>query len=352
MTKLAQLDKNFAVRAETDGLCYRDVAQFPELYYGLFWDVETGFYRMPAEDAAMINRQVSELAPCTAGGRLRFVTDSRRIALRVQLQHIFGSANMAYIGTAGFDLYEKVDGQWLFRCSFAPEEEEIYAGSWEFPTAEERALLIHFPLYAGVKKLELGLCPEASLIPLPYSNALPVVFYGSSITQGGCASRPGCAYTACVSRWLDIDYRNLGFSSGAKAEDAMIDYLQKQPMCMLVLDYDHNAPNPAYLEKTHYPLYEKLRKALPEIPILLTSAPIANPNAEWLARREIICSTYTKALADGDDRINFVDGTQMFVPEAAQECMVDIYHPNDMGMYYMARAFAKKVHQLQEKADL
>lgn len=340
MTKLSQLDRNFAVRADTDGLCYRDIAQFPELYYGLFWNEEAGYYRMPAETAATVNTQVSELAPCTAGGRLRFTTNSKRIALQVQLQHIFGSANMAYIGTAGFDLYEKVDDTWLFRCSFAPEEEENYAGSWEFPTAEERSLLIHFPLYAGVKKLELGLCPEATLDTLPYPNSLPVVFYGSSITQGGCASRPGCAYTSIVSRTLDFDYRNLGFSSGARAENTMIEYLKNQPMRLLVLDYDHNAPNPAYLEKTHYPLYEILRKALPEVPIVLASAPVANPNAEWLARRDIVYSTYERACAQGDEQITFVEGTKMFTPEAAQECMVDIYHPNDMGMHYMANAFA------------
>lgn len=339
MTKLSQLDRNFAVRADTDGLCYRDVSRFSELYYGLLWNDEAGFYRMPTEDAATVNMQVSELAPCTAGGRLRLVTDSKRIALQVQLQHIFDSANMAYIGTAGFDLYEKVDDTWMFRCSFAPEEGENYAGSWEFPTAEERSLLIHFPLYAGVKKLELGLCPDAMLDTLPYPNSLPVVFYGSSITQGGCASRPGCAYTALVSRALDFDYRNLGFSSGARAEDAMIDYLQKQSMCLLVLDYDHNAPNPAYLEKTHYPLYKKLRKALPDVPFVLASAPVANPNAEWLARRDIVRTTYEQAIAEGDDRIAFVDGTQMFPAEAAQECMVDIYHPNDLGMHYMANAF-------------
>ena len=339
MKKLAQVDKNFAVRADTDGLCYRDITQFPELYYGLFWNEKAGFYRMNAEEAAAVNQQVSELATCTAGGRLRFVTNSKRIALQVQLQHIFGSANMAYIGTAGFDLYEKVDDKWLFRCSFAPEEGDSYAGSWEFPTAEERSLLIHFPLYAGVKKLELGLCPDAALAPLPYPNELPVVFYGSSITQGGCASRPGCAYTAIVSRELDFDYRNLGFSSGARAEDAMIDYLQKQPMCLLVLDYDHNAPNPTYLEKTHWPLYEKLRKALPDVPFVLASAPVANPNSEWLARRDIVRTTYEQAIAEGDDRIAFVDGTQMFPAEAAQECMVDIYHPNDLGMHYMANAF-------------
>lgn len=348
MTKLAQLDKNFAVRADTDGLCYRDISCYPELYYGLFWDAETGFYRIPAEDATAVNKQVAELASCTAGGRLRFVTNSKRIALQVQLQHIFGSANMAYIGTAGFDLYEKVEEKWLFRCSFAPEEGENYAGSWEFPTAEERSLLIHFPLYAGVKKLELGLCPEATLGALPYRNAVPVVFYGSSITQGGCASRPGCAYTAIVSRALDIDYRNLGFSSGARAEEAMINYLRKQPAYLLVLDYDHNAPNPAYLEKTHYPMYEKLREALPKTPIVLASAPVANPNEEWLTRRDIVRTTYERAVAGGDDRIVFVDGTRVFAPDAAQECMVDIYHPNDVGMYCMAGAFTTAIGKALE----
>ena len=346
MTKLSQLDQNFAARTEEDGLCYRNVAQLPELFYGLMWSEHEGYYRMPADVASTVNTQVRELAPCTAGGRVRFVTDSKTIALRVQLQHIFGTANMAYIGTAGFDLYDRVGKSLKFCCSFSPEGGECYTDSWSFPDAKIRSLQIHFPLYAGVKKLELGLQPNAVLQPSPYEDTVPVIFYGSSITQGGCASRPGCAYTAILSRELDFDYRNLGFSSGARAENTMIEYLKNQPMRLLVLDYDHNAPNPAYLEKTHYPMYEKLRRALPDIPIVLVSAPVANPNAEWLARRDIVRTTYERAIADGDDRIAFVDGTQMFPAEAAQECMVDIYHPNDLGMHYMAKAFVSTMQKL------
>ena len=134
---------------------------------------------------------------------------------------------MAYIGTVGFDLYQKDGDTWLLCCSFASEEGETYADSWEFPTEETRSLLIRFLLYAGVKKLELGLCKEATLNALPYPNSRPVIFYGSSITQCGCASRSGCSDTADSSRALDFDYRNLGFSSGVRAEEAMIEYLQK-----------------------------------------------------------------------------------------------------------------------------
>ena len=345
MPRLSDIDRNFASYVDADGLIYLDIAEHPEWYFGLKWGPGEGFYRMEAEYAEQVNTQVKSLAGCTAGGRLRFATDSRRVALKVSLQNIYASANMAYIGTAGFDLYECQEGAWEFCCSFSPEDGDDFTASWQFAEKKERKLLIHLPLYAGVRSLQLGLEPNSSIVSAPYAGQEPVVFYGSSITQGGCASRPGCSYTAILSRWMDFDYRNLGFSSGARAEESMIRYLQQQPMRILVLDYDHNAPNVDYLKRTHCLLYEKIRKALPDLPVILASAPVVNLNDEWCARREIVYETYLYALGKGDKKIRFVDGSQMFDSSCAPVCMVDIYHPNDLGMYYMAQAFEPAIRE-------
>ena len=111
-----------------------------------------------------------------------------------------------------------------------------------------RQITINFPLYSAVSSLEIGL-QETAVVesPTPYRVETPVVFYGSSITQGGCASRPGNCYTAVLSRRLDFDHVNLGFSGSGKAEQEMADYIAGLDMSVFVYDYDHNAPNLAHL---------------------------------------------------------------------------------------------------------
>lgn len=192
-------------------------------------------------------------------------------------------------------------------------------------------MLIHFPLYAQVKALQLGLEPDTSVRPAPYRGG-SFVIYGSSITQGGCASRPGTAFASVVSRKMDMDYRNLGFSSGARGERAMAEYLLQLPCDAMILDYDHNAPSAAYLAETYEPFYRCIRQARPDLPIVLASAPVAHPErGEWTKRRDIIRAVYESARARGE-RVRFLDGSQVFPAQYREECMADQWHPADLGM--------------------
>jgi len=103
-----------------------------------------------------------------------------------------------------------------------------------------------------------------------YRDELPILYYGSSITQGGCASRPDHAYQALIAKWNNIDYINLGFSGNAKGEDIMVDYLASMDCGLFVCDYDHNAPTAEYLKNTHYCLYKRYREKQPSwLPLVL-----------------------------------------------------------------------------------
>ena len=172
------------------------------------------------------------------------------------------------------------------------------------------------------------------------------MFYGSSITQGGCAPRPGVSYPAIVSRRLGVSFTDLGFSAGARAEAPILDYLCTLPMDALVFDYDHNAPDADALEQTHLPAYKLLRAKRPALPILLASAPLALPDAEWLRRRQIVLETYRYAKVHGDTRVGFVDGAAMYPPALRAECSVDGIHPNALGMRCMADAFEPPLRSL------
>lgn len=124
-----------------------------------------------------------------------------------------------------------------------------------------------------------------------YAVKKPVVYYGSSITQGACASRPGNCYESILSRRLDCDYINLGFSGSAKGEDAIVDYIIGLDMSVFVMDYDYNAPTPEHLEKTHSKMFKAIRAEHPTLPIIIMPRPKFYLNAGQKAMVDIVHNT-------------------------------------------------------------
>lgn len=151
-------------------------------------------------------------------------------------------AHMPFTGSAGFDMFVEEPNMRIYKHvkTFVPpvELENGYVSRYDFPDGQLRYITINFPLYNSLEKLEIGLAKDAELKDgLDYKSDLPIVYYGSSITQGGCASRPGNAYQNIIARRLELDFINLGFSGNAKGEDAMTDYLRGLKMCAFVCDY-------------------------------------------------------------------------------------------------------------------
>jgi hypothetical protein len=201
-----------------------------------------------------------------------------------------------------------------------------------------REIVINFPLYSGVRSLFVGLDENAKTeAPTPYVNEKPVVYYGSSITQGGCASRPGTCYQGHVSRAFNLDYVNLGFSGCAKAEDAIIEYIKGMDMSLFVYDYDHNAPSADYLAATHGKMFAAIREAQPNLPIIMMSRPKANRSEDDQRRLEIIKENYVRAKALGDKEVYFLDGDDL-TALCGNEGTVDNCHPTDYGFASMAHA--------------
>ena len=176
--------------------------------------------------------------------------------------------------------------------------------------------------------------------PTPHRINDPVLFYGSSITQGGCASRPGNAYPSIVGRHMNMDHVNLGFSGSGRAEPAMREFIANMDMQAFVSDYDHNAPDVAWLADTHYPLYKAVREKHPEIPIIFMTRPDIKPEGSrdfaFADCRSVIWKTYEKARADGDENVYFIDGFSLFCRADRDLCTVDGSHPGDYGFVKMA----------------
>ena len=166
---------------------------------------------------------------------------------------------------------------------------------------------------------------------MPHKIKKPVLFYGSSITQGGCASRPANAYTTMLCRELDPEQINLGFSGNAKGEIEIARDIASLNLAAFVFDYDYNAPTPEHLEKTHEPFFLEIRKKHPNLPIIILSR-CSNMTDR---RRDIVKQTYLNAVARGDKNVSFIDGAELFGTTDKKYPTVDGCHPNDLGFYLM-----------------
>lgn len=350
---VADIDKNLKVPSSIDkkDVVFLDAREEPFQIYGLYdYKNEPQFIRMPKAVAEATSDGVRDLNFCTAGGRVRFSTDSAYVAIKTEMPYLCLMGHMPLAGSAGFDLY--VDGELestYFRTFFPPSHEgQGYEAIIEFPDRKMRQLTINFPLYSPVDNLYIGLQDSAAVGEgKRYRYEKPVLFYGSSITQGACASRPGNCYQGYLSRHLDTDYINLGFSGSAAGEDAVADYMSDLDVSVFVCDYDHNAPNTEHLEKTHEKLFLKFREKHPHTPVIFITAPTFVENDftqhptfsyDWSARREVIYRTYRNAKERGDQNVYFIDGWSLYQGRDRDSCSVDALHPNDLGFFRMAEA--------------
>lgn len=352
--RIEEIDNNLLIDTDITEpeIVWLNIRQAPFVILGIDYDEKCGCYtRMPQELAEQISEGVAYLNSNTAGGRVRFRTDSKFIGIRAVMDNNVLMPHITLLGQSGFDLYRKKDGESSekFCHSFVPPMGMHTGYSAPFSTDGVLAdYTINFPLYDGVKELYIALKKDAVILePTPYRHSIPAVYYGSSITQGGCASRPGNSYQAIISRRLDMDYRNLGFSGSGRAEDLMVQYLANLEMSVFVCDYDHNAPDAEYLKKTHMPLYRAVRAKHPNLPIIFISAPdILMEPERYAARREVVRETYKTALEEGDRNVYFIDGAELFAGDDWDSCTVDRAHPNDLGFYRMAMRIEKEIIQL------
>lgn len=349
--KIEEIDKNLAVSSDLPmkDIVWLDSKDAPIKICGLAV-VEHGknFLRMPEDKAKEVSKSVEWLNTNTAGGRIRFATNSPYIAIRAVMPDNTPMAHITMLGQSGFDLYVTIDGKERYVNSFVPGNRNHGYVSWKNTDGKMHTYTINMPLYDPVEEVYIGLSASSEICePEDYKYTQPVLYYGSSITQGGCASRPGNAYQAMISRMLSCDFINLGFSGSCHGEPAIAKYLASLDPSVFVYDYDHNAQTPEDLEATNYPLYEVFRAAHPDTPVIFVSRPDYHPDIEYdVLRREVVLNSYKKAIANGDKNVYFVDGATIFDGELSDSCTVDDCHPNDLGFFRMAQAIGKAVKEV------
>lgn len=338
MSKAAKiLDKNFEIPSCIDrsGFAYYDAQNFD--IYGMRCDGES-FYRMTPDVAKEISENVFEIAFETAGGRVSFATDSSKIAIIVEYNKISKLPSYPFSATMGFDIYSSERFVGVFVPPFDTTDSYESVINSPFDDGNMHEYTINFPICSNIKRLLIGVT-KGSLITrgVPYKIEKPIVFYGSSTTQGACASRPGNIYENIISRALDCDYINLGFAGNALGEEAMARYISKLDMSAFVYDYDYNAPTAEHLLATHERMFNIIREANPSLPIIIMSAPKPYTNEIDLERERIIYSTFANALEKGDKNVYFLTVSKILEP--VSDCaLTDNIHPGDVGFRAIAEA--------------
>jgi GDSL-like Lipase/Acylhydrolase family/N-terminus of Esterase_SGNH_hydro-type len=313
-------------------------------------DTKAPFDRFPAKAEKSVRPPVWGLSRHSTGLCVRFVTEATAINAQWTVTNKnLAMPHMPATGVSGLDLYVKMPkGQWQWVANGRPTAEKntsqlaggIFAGEKEF--------LLYLPLYNGVSSVEIGLPKGATLKkadPYPAERAKPVVFYGTSITQGGCASRPGMVHTSILGRKFDRPMINLGFSGSGTLDLPIADLMAEIDAAAYVLDCIPNL-SPALVAERTEPFVAALRKAKPTTPIVLvedrtyTNAPAlpgtAKRNTDGRAANK---KAFDNLVAAGDKNLFYINGDKLMGDDG--EGTVDGSHPTDLGFLRQAEAFAE-----------
>lgn len=303
------------------------------------------FDRLPAVAQGKVTGKVWDLGQDSSGMLVRFKTDAPAIWANYTLRRArIAPTNLTAIGASGLDLYARdPQGQWRWvgvtRPTAVGVRQEIIKGM----TPGLREYMLYLPLYNGVENLEIGLPPEAKFEPIAPRAEKPIVFYGTSITQGASASRPGMTHTAILGRRLDRPVINLGFSGNGRMDAAVGELLVKIDAAVYVIDCLPNM-NAAEVRKKCIPLVKQLRAARPEVPILLVEDR-RNTNA-WITPRRnkahdenhlALRECLEKLKAEGVTGLHHLPGGDLLGSDS--EGSTDGSHPNDLGFVRQADQF-------------
>ena len=287
------------------------------------------------------------------GARLAFRTDAAKFSVRITYETFSPDVAMPILSAQSGNVFVGPRQSARYLGPVRPWDEyrtPVATGNFEkAPQMEDVEIFLPWREILGEVTVSL---PEDARVepPTPYRPLKPIMYYGSSITEGCCGGKACNGYNAMISRWLNWDYYNMGFSGSAKGETIMADYLNTIEKSAFVLDYDYNAPNAHHLQETHAPFFRRIREHDPDMPILIMTRPSTYPH-EAQKEREIIFRTYQDAVEAGDRNVWFLDGGTFYGDADRDACTVDCVHPNDLGMYRMARAILPTVEQMMAAAE-
>ena len=315
-------------------------------------ETESYYDRLPKRAKGMVRDAVWNLSRHSAGMLTRFETN----ATEIWIDHEVTSSNLAMphmpaTGVSGVDLYAKTpDGQERWLAVSRPSKKRTLAKLTSSLTSENREFTAYLPLYNGTKSLKFGVPKGAIFQPVKPRRDKPIVFYGTSITHGACASRPGMPHPAILGRRLGHPIINLGFSGNGKMESEVGSFLCELDPLIYVIDCLPNMREPEVTTRAEK-LVMQLREARPDTPILLVEdrtyahAPfIPSLQTRHQESRAALRKAYQSLVSKGEQKIAYLEGEKLLGVD--RDDTTDGSHPNDLGFYRQANAMEPKLREL------
>jgi len=313
---------------------------------------EKNYARFPIGFKNKLRKNVWDLGQNSAGISIRFRTNASEIAVRWTVAGDNTMYHMPSTGIKGIDLYAFVDNHWKYVNT------GIVKGKINESTLVRtsgrifREYLLNLPLYDSVDSLSIGINSSAE-ITLPETNYLiakkPVVYYGSSITQGGCASRPGMAFTNILSRAIDRSFINMGFSGNGTFDIPVGDAMCETDAALYVIDCNPNTKTELIYERA-VELVKLLKQKRPETPVLLVEGyfvenGLGDPRDSDTEKKRIeLRRAFKKLQESGIKKIYYKKGDDLIGKD--HEGTVDGIHPNDLGMMRIAESLKPVIQRL------
>jgi len=309
------------------------------------------FDRFPAKAEGKVTKAVWNLSRHSAGMMVRFKTDATTIRAKwTLLSSRLGMPHMPPSGVSGLDLYARdVKGQWRWAAATKPNKQDMEATLLSGIAPGMREYALYLPLYNGIESLEIGVLKGAKFESLAPRKAKPLVFYGTSITHGACASRPGLAHPAILGRWLEIPVINIGFSGNGRMHKEVGDLMTELDAACYVIDCLPNM-NATTVAERCVPLVKQLRKARPNTPIVLVEdRRFAN---SWILPAKSIFhddnqaalqKAFKQLQAAGMKKLHYLQDDHLLGDDT--EGTTDGSHPNDLGFLRQANAFEPVLRQ-------
>ena len=336
-------------------LKYYDAAKFP-LYGKATKNTENRYERLPDSLKHVSRKPVWNLSRNSAGLAIRFCSNSTTIATKWENLNNNLMNHMTPTGTKGLDLYTWVDGAWRFVNSGRPTGKVNQATIIANMEPVEREYMLYLPLYDGVISLSIGIDAEASIsvprtaIPV---RTKPIVFYGTSILQGGCANRPGMAHTNIISRRLNREIVNLGFSGNALLDYEIAEVMSSVDAGVYVLDFVPNASSDQIYEKMET-FYRILRDKHPRTPIIFIEDPVFTHALfdkkiaiEINKKNKAVNSVFKSLKTKGEKNIYIISSEKMLGEDG--EATVDGIHFTDLGMMRYADLVCPVIKKVLKK---
>ncbi len=359
--RLEELDRNFLGTPALEGLEWVDAFDPRLAVRGAGWPQEAyaarSFRRFPERLAKNQTASVQALSEMPAGWFIAFESDSSDLAARFYTKDTYQLPHMPPSGSAGGELYwhDRRNGRWVPVATAVPSlthhHYEAVLLRDQPPLLREYRL--YLPLYRVLEGLEIGIAPGATLRPLPTAEGeQPVVFYGTSITQGGCANTAGSDFVSAIGRTLNVEAINFGFSGNGRGEPEVALALREIDASLFVLDYVANV-DAARLGETLPTFLRLLREKHPQTPIVLVgivaySRMLLNrvDRVNTAARRDVMMKLYLEAKAAGDEHLYYIDGFDL-LPAGSTGHYVDGLHPTSAGFGVMAERLGQHLAMIR-----